>query len=428
MSGSVDAVRELVVELSDRVPGYLAVSFDERIGSSAPLVSSPPTIAAYREFNEGMNRYIAGQYAAANVRFERAFQLAPNWFPALRLLLINMWNQGRLAAMDSVLSGASLLDNTLTEYELAWVGHLRAWVDGDIDRSLEEIRRAAAMAPGSKAVYNHGSAANRAFRPREAIQALRSLDPTRGAMRGWVRYWGRLTGAYHMLGEYELELQAAIQAESQYPDRTWRVAPLASLGRLDELEELLHESIATRSSDIVQRQMLGAAEILRLNGNGDVSMSIAIHLLAYLDSRPNEEKNSAVHRESMGWALYLAGRAEEARDAFDELIGDSRSNQTLQQIDRRGQRGFLAAAAGDTVQANEDLNWMAALDGQYLKGRHTYWRAVITGALGDTDDAVSLLRQAYREGREHLPDACEHAYLDPIRDHPGFQEFMTPRG
>jgi len=428
VSGSSDAVREVIAELRDRTMGYLAVSFDERIGSVAPLVSTPPTIAAYREFNEGMNWYVAGEYPEANERFESALKLNPNWFPALRLLLINMWNQGRWKAMDSVLSGASLLDSTLTEYERAWVGHLRAWVDGDIDRSLVEIRRAAEMSPGSKAVYNLGSAANRAFRPREAIDALLSLDPTRGAMRDWTRYWNRLTDAYHMLGEYELELQAAHRAEAQYPQNLWRVRPLAALGRLDGLEEVIAESIASRPPHFVRTQLRRAAEILRVNGNGIASVSIANRLLTYLESRPSEEVNSVHHRQTMGWVLYLVGRADEARYVLDELLEDPHLIQSQYRFDVRGMRGYLAAMAGDLDQANEDLRWFAALDGTYLKGRHTYWRAVITGALGDPDEAVRLLRQAYRDGRERFANDAEHAYLDPIRDHPGFRELMTPRG
>ena len=141
-----------------------------------------------------------------------------------------------------------------------------------------------------------------------------------------------------------------------------------------------------------------------------------------------QEIRIAANLQSKGWAFFLTGRVEEARDVFNDLLEDSPERSDPLYLNSRGQRAFLAATAGDLAQANDDLDWFSALDGRYLKGRHTYWRAVITGALGDRDEAVRLLRQAYREGRERFANDAEHAYLDPVRDHPAFQEWLRPRG
>ena len=94
----------------------------------------------------------------------------------------------------------------------------------------------------------------------------------------------------------------------------------------------------------------------------------------------------------------------------------------------RGVRGFFAAMMGDSVQARTDAEWLAALDRPYLRGSNTYWLAKIAGALGERDEAVNLLRQAYSEG---YPPSWSHLWnsdFAPIRDHPDFQELMRPKG
>ena len=70
-------------------------------------------------------------------------------------------------------------------------------------------------------------------------------------------------------------------------------------------------------------------------------------------------------------------------------------------LDRRGYLGVLAARRGDRAAAMAAERALAELREPYLLGRHTYWRARIAALLGDRERAVTLLRDALKEGRTY---------------------------
>ena len=71
---------------------------------------------------------------------------------------------------------------------------------GDRVRAEEHARRAAQLAPGSKAWYNLGHVLNRQNRPGEARAALMRLDPEKEPMKNWSGYWAELARANDALG------------------------------------------------------------------------------------------------------------------------------------------------------------------------------------------------------------------------------------
>ncbi len=88
----------------------------------------------------------------------------------------------------------------------------------------------------------------------------------------------------------------------------------------------------------------------------------------------------------------------------------------------------ICAMSGDSAQARRDAEWLASLSRRYLLGSNTRYRAAITGALGERDEGVSLLREAYSEGYPHWWAHSWNSDFSPLRDHPDFQELMRPKG
>jgi hypothetical protein len=96
-------------------------------------------------------------------------------------------------------------------------------------------------------------------------------------------------------------------------------------------------------------------------------------------------------------------------------------------VDRRGYLGALAARRGDRAAALAADSVLASLRRAYLVGRHTYWRARIAALLGDRERAVTLLRDALREGRTY-PMLHGEADLAPLHGMPAFEDLIRPKG
>jgi len=90
----------------------------------------------------------------------------------------------------------------------------------------------------------------------------------------------------------------------------------------------------------------------------------------------------------------------------------------------RGTNHRALALTGATAGAEAEASWFEALDRPYMFGANTYWRAVILAHLGRRDEAVILLRQAYRDGRGRdvmLTDPN----LMPLWGHEQFEQFIA---
>lgn len=84
--------------------------------------------------------------------------------------------------------------------------------------------------------------------------------------------------------------------------------------------------------------------------------------------------------------------------------------------------------AGDTHEAARIARQLADLDTPYLLGQNTIWRARIAALLGDRDQAVALLRDAYAEGYSWWLELHYDIDFESLRDHAAFQELIRPKG
>ena len=84
---------------------------------------------------------------------------------------------------------------------------------------------------------------------------------------------------------------------------------------------------------------------------------------------------------------------------------------------------MAAAGAGDREAAQQYATRLADMDGA------TVWRAYIAAALGDREQAVELLREAFDQGGTGFMGGWHRTgQLQPLRDYPPYQEFMRPKG
>jgi tetratricopeptide (TPR) repeat protein len=423
VTSAFDTPEEGVEAVRQRVIGALALSLDESLAQNLGFTSEPPTFDAYRRYTDGVDAYADRDYRGSLSNFYRALELDSTFNGALLYATLAHSMLSEWAQIDSLLEIADRRRDRLTPYDRLVFDAVRHSTNGDREACYRTYRRAAALAPGSRAVYNWAREARRTNRPREAVEALRQLDPERGAMRGRVAYWSELTVALHMLGEHRQELEEARRARQALPNRgapIWfEERALAALGRVDEIE--LHDQALGLSSAVGPGRFAWLATELRAHGQPEAAerifeLGIERHVRGALDSGSTLSYNQV-------YMLYEAGHWEEARSAA-EANADTYPNSLYA-------RGFVATAAarmGDSATAREISEWFRQLDRPYDRGLSTRWRAYIAAALGEEDNAVKLLEQAAAEGRSY--DTFWRRDLDffKLRDYPPFQELIRPKG
>jgi tetratricopeptide (TPR) repeat protein len=387
-------------------------------------VVRPPSYDAYVAFDRGFELYAAARQRQQAVEwFDLAISRDPDFLTPLISTALLRVDFRRYAEADSLVSILERSVTRLSPYDRQWVRYLRARVRGRSEEALDAIRQAARLAPGSKAAYNWALMAARTNRWRESLDACLSLHPERGPMRDWAFYWWRLAQAYHLLGEYENELEVARRARPRFP--TWRPAwafyeirALGAMNRLEEVTDELEGDLMWRASTNTFRSVL--IDHMGDDGFSELERQMTERILDWLRTRPVSEEYPFNIRDEYGHALFAAGRLEEAQTVYTDLVEGSPEH-----VVYRGRRGVVAAVRGDSAQAREDLHRLQALDRTYLHGENTFYQAAILSALGRPEEATDLARVAFEEGK--TMGEFRHVWLDTLRDYPPFRRFLEPR-
>lgn len=301
----------------------------------------------------------------------------------------------------------------------------------------------ARSAPGSNsATHELALFAYRFNRPAEAVGLLGELDPDRGVLRHCGCYWPVLTAAYHMLGDYKRELDAARQAWQRFGESpALEIPALAALGRLDDVAANLEMMrwLPARSSSFRLHgfvygeyppkgtQTLGGylgyvALVLRTHGHRDAAREVFDEAIAWFRSRQHDtDVSGALH----AWLLYQAERWDDAGRLIDDLIGEDPGNTAYLAV-----RGRLAARRGDREEALRISETLRSLEHPHLETSHILERARIAALLGEREQTMTLLQQAIDGGVNwgHGVWLRRDIDLEPLHDYPPFQEFLRPKG
>ena len=459
----VEAPMAAVEEIRQRVLGALATRLDSLDVADA-LERDPPPYEAYRLYALGMTAFDDSDMDAAVDYFRQAHRRDSTFvLPLAKAVAANL-NLGHQAAADSLVATIQRLTEPaeLRPFTRAMVDYRRAQLSGTPDERYRTARELARLAPGSVWELVVGRQALCLGRIEEAARllapsdTLRDLPPTaRGS------YLSALSRALHLQGEHERELEilreiehgTSVPAGPDAPptivydsaleadvDELYdRVPPLAALGRVDRLRELaerrrsLPPEVEPQQGDV----LLAAARELEAHGHREEAEAFYDRAIAWYRDRSSEAEPSASHLRGLAFALYSAGRWEEVRPIYRELVrrgeaaDDATAAPTLAR--NRGRRGMVAAALGDTAAAREAARWLAsdslrALDAELAEsGWPLYARAGIAAQIGEHDAAVSLLRRAsQRECWSYFPDLWEaDPAFEPLSDHPGFREMVS---
>jgi tRNA A-37 threonylcarbamoyl transferase component Bud32/tetratricopeptide (TPR) repeat protein/TolB-like protein len=433
--GSLGVPHELVARLGQEVVAALAPLLDQELGSFDPR-ARPAAYEAYEAYSDGLEDYLRDHHAAAARHFERAVAADPTFsrarlWAAQSYFVVSM-DQHNLASHEKAESLlVPLVDSRgqLTRYERCRLDFVMAVGRADLAAGYDAARCLAQAAPGSDDARREVALFTlRLNRPREAIALLRELDPDRGLLKQWWGYWWYLCFAYHMLGDYEGELEVARQGRQRYPGRprllVAEARALAALGRLDDVAATLEAIRALPARDEpLGWSLVEVAVSLRTHGHRDAAHEVLDASIASLSQARSHDTEHL--RGVLAWALYQAARWNDAQRLYEELAeGYPEHTRYLAAL------GQLAARRGDREEALRISEGLRSVEYPLREWRATRMRASIKAVLGDREEAMTLLQQVIDQIVPGTYWVGLHRDIDfeSLRDYAPFQEFLRPKG
>lgn len=432
--GPADTLGLLVEATRERLIGVLASIFDERLASLSAPSSPAPTLSAYHAYVRGVELFSNHGYEEAKESFYSSARQDSTFALPLIWAAFALGNTGGWSERDSVLSILSGRRERLAPLDRHALDYFNASVRGDLPGSLEPVRQAARLAPGSNWTYMLGRQAKALNRPREAVQALSSLDPEIGWIRGWEEYWDVLTSSYHLLGEHEKELRAARRGRALNPQsfrsRAFELQALAALGRVDAVDQAIGEALSLPPQGRTPGDLMRHAAVeLRAHGHEKDAERLLKRAVEWYRITPPDSSGRVSHQAGLAQSLYLAGQWSAAQEFFESLAADRPDN-----VNYRGYLGVLAARRGDAGEARRIRQLLQEPRFAREGATAAYWQARIAALEGDRRRALAFLRQAIAKGLNHgayfpARSGSLHSDIDleSLRHTREFQEMLRPK-
>lgn len=417
---------EAFEHLSQATAGAVAIHLDHAFGGLR-TTSGPPALDAYLTYLAG-RELLERDYPRAIEHLQRAARISPDFLLPRLTLVMAYDNRGDQASTRAQMAQIADTAKRFTRAERLLVRYMTESLARRHASALSSLLELEGLVPQSWIVnYGIQQEAIVLNRPQVAIDAFPRLplDERHGRYNGWRL--GMLTRALHLVGEYERELVEARRAQEYEPGNVYyrvdQVRSLAAIGDLDALNRVIDDSLSTPPTAgdplaVIQQ----AARELRAHERRSAAVAVANRGIEWLTSRAPSVSATEAHRAQLARLLYLAERGEEAVAELERLIRERPSS-----IEYAGQLGAISAVRGNRERALEYDSRLHQLSGSDLHGRHTYWRACIASLLGESDRAVALLLDAFREGHFRGLEIHQSHEFEPLREFPPFVELATPR-
>jgi TolB-like protein len=416
--GAVDPVRtsvnrptDALQELRTRLMGLLALSLDTRVLQT----ERPPTFAAYQAFSEGLDAYAGESYQVALQSFRRAQGADSSFLLASLYASFCLTNLHQYAQADSALRLIAGRRERLSDYDRYWLDYERGELAGNDIEALQAIRRAAELAPTSKATYNLAVVAFEGRQPFTAESALARLSPDIGAMRGWQPYWALWASALHAQRKYRQEARAGREGRRRFPGRVEAYLPEARAHAAEqetaELERLWTSVVNLRDARApdVGNLALEIGDELTAHGDKDASRQWFERAYKLVSA---DGATAVTARWVRARAAARLGRWKEALGLGESLVADDPGQRDYY----LGFMGIASAALGDKSGAQELSRRLADDQRPFTFGEPQVQAARIAAVLGDSAQVASLLDAAHRKGYPYDLEFHRDPAFTSVRD------------
>jgi len=429
VTGQKDNPNEAIKTLQQRTMGAFATYYAIQTGGFVSI--SPPIFEAYQEYLRGIELF-GKDYPQALEHLSKAVELDPAFLLPKTIIATAYSNQGNYEKAKEILEELNQKRTQLDPLTRLNVDARMASLKGQREEALRYYRQSASLAPNVGTTrYLIGLYELLLNRPQKTIEEFsvsdeRNREISRWGSGSWLfDVWAE---AYHMLGNFNKELEVAKKGGKYFPEDIRFLAiearSYAAQGKVDKVREAIERSLTATSATMTPADvMTEAAQELRAHGHKEESLKMAGKAVEWYKGRPAEEAAKEENRYYLASTLYLAERWEEAQNMFEALLVEKPDN-----MDYKGYLGTIAARVGDREKALRISDELKALTKPYLFGNHTYCRACIASLLGDKKHAVDLLRESFAQGNEYGVYLHREMDLEPLRDYPPFRDLVKPKG
>ena len=418
----------IIDKLKQKVMGALISYFDP--GNIVPVLGyKTPTFDAYKELMAG-DELFGIDWSRAITHYKRSIELDPDFLVPKLYLVTTYVFLGEYARAETILRQLYEKRDQLSHFERYSLEWGKALLAGNLEKKLLMARKMGDIArKASGPWFEIGVTLLHLNRPRETIDVYEQFGE-----KSWgfsmINSWriNVQTAAYHMLGDFQRELELAKKGQEIFPENlnllSIEARALAALGKTDEVKKVIDKSLITSSSlgtpgDV----MLEAALELRAHGHMNAYREIVSRAIDWYKNRPPGEAVTEKHRYKLAEILYDAEQWDESEKIFKDLAEKKPDN-----IEYKGFLGVLAARKGNLKEARKISDELKKIGRPYLFGGHTYWRACIASLLGEKQRAVELLRESFAQGNPYGIYLHQDFDFEPIKDYPPFKELMRPKG
>jgi tetratricopeptide (TPR) repeat protein/tRNA A-37 threonylcarbamoyl transferase component Bud32 len=409
-----------------KLMGALACLFTPQMKSLINQMKETPNFESFRETLEGLKCFGRYDYPKAIEHYKQAATLDATNKLALIGSGFALHNSGKYAESQALVDEILKSRDQLSEGEIASLNYLQACLHGNLEERYRWAKQIAPLDPYSS--YDRALTAVDDNYPRGAVEEFLKIPADAEWYKTWGQQWWVVTTALHMLGDHKQELKYARRARKDSPENLWflsfEVRAFAAMGRIKEISRLIDESASLPSEggwgpvDIMRQ----AARELRAHGFTKESFQMLERARQWLQSRPQQERDSTDGRWFLGVVFYRLERWKEAQTIFEGLLKEDPSEINYVSI-----CGELAAIIGDKEKAVAFSKQLEDNKTPYLFGSPTFNRALIAAWLGEKENAVGLIRKAISQGYSY-PDIHGEMALERLKDYPPYLQLMKPKG
>ncbi|NNF28613.1 MAG: hypothetical protein HKN73_15410, partial [Gemmatimonadetes bacterium] len=422
--GSVDAVEATVGRLADDAAVAAVVLLSPTTSIDERIRSMPPSIEAYKQVVLTGDLFCENRYREAIEAGDRARELAPELVSPLFLVRIAYLLLGRVEESDSVTALLQSKRDQMTNVERLIQDHRINDSAGDLDlatRTAEELFRI--MPTTVLGGYQAARIALWTRRTTEAVDRFHMVDIDGPCEREWRPWWPNLADAYHLLGRYEDELSLVRRGLERFPeyralmDREARaLAAMDREGRVDSLLVAM-EALPPRSGNDPNVSAVLAGLELRAHGHHEAARrTLETAADRYATLPPGQ------HRHNRGLAYQHAGRWNDADTTFAALAAEEPESWAV-----LADHGVVLAMMGRVAEAEALSRRLMEFDVHpSRRGEVIVRRVAIAAALGEQEDAIALLQEAFAAGyRYGTQFHTDPAYVS-MRDNPQWAALVAP--
>jgi hypothetical protein len=171
--------------------------------------------------------------------------------------------------------------------------------------------------------------------------------------------------------------------------------------------------------------LLEAGLELRAHGHPDAAAPVIEQAVAWFRAHPAAAAAEVQMTAPLVVALVTAGRLDDARHEAEAL-----ARAHPDRLSYRAALACLAARRGERAGALRVSSELATTSLPHLRGANTLARAEIAASLGQRDDAVALLNDAFAQGLGIMERYWLHLdpWLESLRGYAPFEALIRPTG